>query len=439
MLQKFKNHIENRFPFLVSKKIILAASGGVDSMVLIHLLNQLGYDFAIAHCNFQLRGIESFEDQQFVKLEAENISKTFFTNQFDTEAFASDFGLSIQMAARELRYHWFYELLEVNEYDYIITAHHADDNLETFIINLSRGTGLDGLAGIPEQTEKLIRPLLPFSRLEIHEYALANSIGWREDSSNASTKYLRNKIRHEIVPVLKEINPKFLEAFQKTQSYLQESQAMVEDASIIVYQNVVETIGNELHFDLNQLNQLPNYKSYLFHWLREYGFVAWDDVYNLVDSQSGKQVFSGQYRLIKNRQKLILCPIESNDLAEYLITQEQNVIEQPIKISFCEVTEVKEKGSQNTNTIYVDAEKLVYPLVVRKAINGEVFQPIGMGGKSKKISKFFKDEKLSLTEKENTWLLCSADQIIWVVGKRADERFKITNNTITTLKITFNE
>jgi tRNA(Ile)-lysidine synthase len=228
---------------------------------------------------------------------------------FDTEAFANDYKLSTQVAARDLRYNWFYELLETENYDYVLTAHHADDNLETFLINLSRGTGLEGLVGIPEQNDKIIRPLLPFSREEIANYAKENNIEWREDSSNASDKYLRNKIRHDLVPLLKELNPQFIDSFQKTQSYLQESQAMVEDASIMVYQQVAKQEGEAIYFDLNQLLRLPNYKSYLYQWLHEFGFSAWDDIYNLVESQSGKQVFSTEFRLLKDREFLILIPI----------------------------------------------------------------------------------------------------------------------------------
>ena len=260
MLEKLKNHIVRNFSFLEQKKLFLAVSGGLDSMVLLHLFQQLDYEIAVLHCNFQLRGLESFDDQNFVAEYTNTNQIPFLLTQFDTSAFAKDYKLSTQVAARELRYSWFYEQLEEHKFDYILTAHHANDDLETFLINLSRGTGLDGLTGIPAQNDKIIRPLLPFSRQEIENYAKENTIEWREDSSNASDKYVRNKIRHHLVPILKELNFEFISSFRKTQNYLQEAQAMVEDASIMVYQQVAKQEEEDIYFDLKKLLQLPNYK-----------------------------------------------------------------------------------------------------------------------------------------------------------------------------------
>lgn len=433
MLSKFQNHITSRFPFLESKKLFLAVSGGLDSVVLLHLVQQLPYEIAVLHCNFQLRGLESFGDQNFIQDYCDTNEIPVFITQFDTEAFAKDYKLSTQVAARELRYSWFYELLESENFDYILTAHHADDNLETFVINLTRGTGLEGLTGIPEQNDKIIRPLLPFSREEILQYAQENNIQWREDSSNASNKYLRNKIRHDLVPILKEINPNFLNAFQKTQSFLQESQEMVEDASIMIYQQVAKEVGDDIHFDINQLKKLPNYKSYLYQWLNEFGFVAWNDVYDLVDGQSGKQVFASQFRLLKNRDTLILSPIlEDDENEEYIINESDTDVNFPLKLRLCQVDDIT---IDSNKVIFVAIEKIRFPLILRKWKEGDVFCPFGMQGKSKKVSKLFKDEKLSLLEKEKTWILCSDNQIVWVVGMRQDERFKIENTTNKILKI----
>ena len=433
MLQKFQNHINQKFPFLNGKKLLLATSGGLDSMVMVDLFHKLPFDIAIAHCNFQLRGMESFEDQNFVQNYAEINNIELFITQFDTAAFAEDYKLSIQLAARELRYSWFYELLDTKKYDYILTAHHADDNLETFLINFVRGTGLDGLTGIPEQNDKVIRPILILSRQELEQYARENNIQWREDSSNASDKYLRNKIRHNLVPILKELNPDFLSSFQKTQTYLQESQTMAEDASIMVYQQVAKENGEDIHFDLNQLKKLPNYKSYLYQWLNEYGFSAWDDIYDLVDGQSGKQVFSNKFRLLKNRDFLILSPINLEvDIEEYFIYKNQKEVNIPLNLSFCKVADI---SLVPNTTIFVDEDKLWFPLDLRRWKKGDSFQPLGMEGKSKKVSKFFKDQKLSLIEKEKIWILCSDNQIVWIVGLRQDERFKVKNTTKNILKI----
>ena len=433
MLQKFQNHLLNNFQFLKGKKLLLATRGGIDSMVMLHLFQQLDFEIAIAHCNFQLRGVESFEDQKFIQDYADANAVPVYITQFDTKAFAEDYKLSTQVAARELRYNWFYELLETEKYDYILTAHHADDNLETFLINLSRGTGLDGLTGIPEQNENVVRPLLAFSQQEIEDYAKLNHIKWQEDSSNASDKYVRNKIRHHLVPMLKELNPNFLSSFHKTQNYLQEAQNMVDDAAIMVYQQVAVQEGENISFDLKKLKKLPNYKSYLYQWLNEFGFTAWDDIYDLVVSQSGKFVFSADYRLLKDRESLILSPLDfSTEKQEYFIDANQTVVNVPLNISFSPVADM---AIVSNKTIFVDSDKLQYPLVLRHWEEGDQFQPFGMDGKSKKISKFFKDEKLSLLEKENTWLLCSNDIIVWVVGLRQDERFKIENTTKNILKI----
>ena len=434
MLEKFQNHIIQNFDFLIGKRLLLATSGGLDSMIMVDLFHKLSFDIAIAHCNFQLRGIESFEDQKFVQNYADANDIEIFVTQFDTTTFAKDFKLSVQVAARELRYSWFYELLETQKYDYILTAHHADDNLETFIINLIRGTGLQGLTGIPAQNGKIIRPLLTFSRQEFDQYAEEINMQWREDSSNTSDKYLRNKIRHNLVPVLKELNPDFLSSFLKTQSYLHESKTMAEDASILVYQQVAAEKGEEIHFDLVKLKKLPNYKSYLYQWLNEFKFSAWEDIYDLVDGQSGKQVFSEGFRLLKDRDSLILCPINNDEeeIEEYYIFKDQKEINIPLNITFCKVADI----TLVSNTcIFVDEDKLYFPLVLRRWKHGDKFQPTGMEGKTKKISKFFKDNKLSLIEKENSWILCSENHIVWIVGFRQDERFKIENRTKKILKI----
>ena len=433
MIQQFQNHINQNFPQLANKKIIIATSGGLDSMVLLHLFQNLNQKIAIAHCNFQLRGIESLEDQNFVQNYAVANEIPIFITQFDTENFAIDYKLSTQVAARNLRYDWFYELLESENYDYILTAHHADDNLETFIVNLSRGTGLDGLVGIPSLNDKIIRPLLTFSRQEIEDYAKENKIKWQEDSSNASDKYLRNKIRHHIIPQLKELNANFLNSFLKTQKYLQESQTMVEDATIMIYQQVAKEVGKEIHFDLLKLKTLSNYKSYLYQWLQEFGFSAWNDIYDLVESQSGKIIYSNDYQLLKNRKHLILSPIPEIENEVYSIKKNQIEVKFPIKLSICKVTFLDEVSKLS---IFVDEEKLSFPLQIRNWNEGDIFLPFGMNGNSKKVSKFFKDEKLSVLEKQKIWILTSDKQIVWIIGMRQDERFKIEKSTKNILQIT---
>jgi tRNA(Ile)-lysidine synthase len=432
MLTKFQHHIEQNFLQLKDKKLLLAVSGGVDSMILMHLFQQLNYDISIAHCNFQLRGEESNEDENFVKSEAEKFKIPNYFIRFDTENYSKQNKLSTQLSARKLRYAWFQELLSENQLDYLVTAHHLDDNVETFLINFIRGTGLEGLTGIPTQNGNIIRPLLPFSREEIENYAKENNIQWREDSSNASDKYFRNKLRHDIVPTLKELNTGFLDSFQNTLNHLQQAESLVDDASKLVYEKVVEVKENQLEIHLTQLLKFQNYKAYLYQWLKNYGFSAWNDIYDLVDAQSGKQVFSETHILLKDRDKLILSERKSTDKSEvFIIESLDSKVNIPLKLRFCKVVNIFESDS---NCIFVDENKLKFPLTIRKWQEGDYFYPSGMNGK-KKLSKYFKDEKYSLLDKENQWLLCSEDQIIWVIGKRADNRFISKETTQNSIKI----
>jgi tRNA(Ile)-lysidine synthase len=433
MLLQFQEHLSKNLPFLKDKKLLLAISGGIDSMVLVHLLHQLNCNIAIAHCNFTLRGEESEGDEQFIRIYAEKNNIPFFVTHFDTKLFAADNKLSIQLAARQLRYIWFHQLLEENQMDYILTAHHLDDSLETFLINFTRGTGPEGLTGIPQQNDKVVRPLLPFTRDEIEAYAKENNIHWREDSSNASDKYMRNKLRHDVVPVLKSLNPSFMESFGQTLEHLQQAQSLVQDASVLVYRQVVSEVNNQKHININELMRLPNYKAYLYQWFSPFGFTAWDDVYNLTFAQPGKQVLSGGYRLLKDRNVLILEPQKETDNRIYEVLEGQQETDVPVRLKLAPVDKVlKTSGS---NIIYVDAERLKFPLFVRKWQEGDYFYPLGMKGQKKKVSKYFKDEKMSLSEKEDTWLLCSENQIVWIIGKRADERYRTNQQTTHKLKI----
>lgn len=433
MVSKLQNHLDRNFPFLKEKKLLIAVSGGMDSMVLVHLMKQMGYDLSIAHCNFNLRAGESDGDEKFVIDYAAKSDIEIFVTHFNTELFAAENKLSVQVAARQLRYLWFHELLEKNNLDYVLTAHHLDDSLETFLINFTRGTGLEGLTGIPAQNDRVIRPLLPFTRDEIEAYAKENGIQWREDSSNASDKYLRNKLRHDVVPLLKSLNPAFMNSFGETLEHLQQAQSLAADAGVLVYRQVVSEEESQKHINIPQLMRLPNYKAYLYHWLSPYGFTVWEDIYALVEAQPGKQVYSAGFRLVKDREFLILEPLREQDERVYKIAENQREIDEPVQMRIGYVEKVlKTSGS---NIIYIDTNTLKFPLFVRKWQQGDYFYPLGMNGQKKKVSKYFKDEKMSLPEKENTWLLCSGSQIVWIIGRRADERFKVTDTTTQIFKI----
>ena len=435
MLTKFQHHIEQSFPQLKDKKLLLAVSGGIDSMVLLDLFYKLRFDICVVHCNFQLREIESDGDEMLVKEICQDRYIPYFIEKFDTLEFAKENKLSIQLAARKLRYDWFQEIISLG-FDYVLTAHHLDDNVETFLINFTRGTGLEGLTGIPAQNGNIIRPLLSFSREEIENYALENKIQWREDSSNTSDKYFRNKLRHDIVPVLKELNIGFLDSFQNTLNHLQQAESLVDDASILVYEKVVQEKENRLEISLKTLLQFKNYKAYLFQWLKTYGFSAWNDIYDLVDAQSGKQIFSETYVLLKDREKLILSEIKtSNNLEVFIIESLDDKVNIPLKLRFSKAVNIFETHS---NCIFVDENKLKFPLTIRKWQEGDYFYPSGMNGK-KKLSKYFKDEKYSLLDKKNQWLLCSEEQIVWVIGKRVDNRFTSNETTQNSIKIVLEE
>jgi len=435
MLEKFRSHLQTQLPFLNEKRLLLAVSGGIDSMVLLYLCHQLDLSFAVAHCNFQLRGDESDADEQFVNDICDALHRPIFIEKFVTASFAEEHKLSIQVVARKLRYDWFETLMQNYDYDYLLTAHHLDDSLETFLINITRGTGLDGLMGIPEQNEKVIRPLLVFSRSEIETFAHDHKLIWREDSSNASDAYLRNRVRHHVVPVLKGLNPSLLTSFETTLRHLQQAQSMVVDAAAFVYGQVVEVVEDQIKIDIARLQAYPNYKAYLYYWLHSYGFADWEAVYELMSAQSGKKVLSETHVLLKDREHLLVYSRKRRPNEVYWIQEDERDVKIPLKLSFCLVDDIMDPSS---TTIFVDESLLQYPLQIRKWQKGDVFFPLGMKGK-KKVSKYFKDEKMSLLDKLNTWLLCSDDQIVWVIGKRADDRFKIIKQTTKILQIQLQE
>lgn len=436
MLERLKIHINTNFSYLQKSKCLIACSGGLDSVVLANLCHKLDLDFALAHCNFHLRDDESDADEAFVIDLGDQLNAEVFVEHFDTKTYADNEKQSIQLAARELRYNWFYELAEALQYDFILTAHHADDNLETILLNLSRGTGITGLIGIPEENDKVIRPLLPFSRQELEDYAKANSLHWREDSSNATDKYSRNYLRHNVIPHLKSLNPDILQQINATISNLKDTADIVDESlNAVAKRAIVDIDEHAIHFKISEFKKVNNAKAYLFEMFKAYGFTAWDDIVALLDAQSGKQVLSDTHRLIKDRKHLILTELDNEVDKDYVIHDLNDSIGTPLgTLCFLE-TDDAEKSKPNS--ICIDKDTIQFPLILRKWQKGDVFYPSGMKGK-KKLSKYFKDEKLSLPEKERALLLCSEDKIVWVVGRRADERFKVTKTTKHILKISLN-
>lgn len=435
MVTAFKKHIAAHFPALADQKILVACSGGLDSIVLLHLLQKIGLTLGVAHCNFKLRGAHSDADLSFVETIAANLGVPVFTTVFDTKTYAKTQGVSTQVAARELRYEWFYSTARANGYDRIATGHHADDDLETFFINLSRVTGLRGLTGIASNTEQLIRPLLPFSRAQIMQFAKKEELFWREDSSNSTRDYLRNKLRLDVIPAFKGVNKTVLQNFQQTQQHLKESQALLEDYITLVTKLVVSHTDAGYEIDIKQLQALPNTNTLLFELLYPYGFTDFKAIASILESEVGKKVLSKQYVLHKDRNHLVLTTKEQVvDSRVYCIDAKQQSCTIPIKLNFTKVAQV---GELEPHSLYVDAAKLRYPLKVRAWRLDDVFHPFGMKGK-KKLTKFFKDEKLSLLSKNSVWVLESGDEIVWVIGLRPDDRYKVTSATKEVLKIQWN-
>lgn len=434
---EFQQHIRKNFTELSDHPVLIAVSGGIDSVVLIYLCQAAGVDFAIAHCNFHLRGEDSNLDQQFVEDLALQFDKKCHVVEFDTANYVKEHKVSIQLAARELRYKWFDQLMQQYGYTYLLTAHHLDDSMETFLINFSRGTGLEGLLGIPERTAKIIRPLLPFSREEIQNYAIENDIAWREDITNGQTKYLRNKIRKLVLPIFKEINPHVGNSFTEMISYLKGSFALSQDAAQLQYEKVVTESNGDLYFNIKLIQQLSDPKAYLYQWLGAYGFTAWDDIVDLLDASAGKMVLSETHILLKDRTDLILRQHVNNTKVEqevYYLADGASICS-PLELSMALVDAVEDEASNSC--IYLDKDKLTFPLEIRKSRTGDSFKPLGMTG-TKKISKFFKDEKFSQFKKEDTWLLCSNDKVVWVIGNRMDENFKVCKTTINIIKLQIN-
>ena len=435
MLKAFQYLLNSRFSFLKDSPLLLAVSGGVDSMVLADLCVKSGLNISLAHCNFKLRGDESDADEYFIKDFSKTHNLEVFTTSFETETFAKTSKQSIQMAARQLRYEWFNSLLNQKGFEYILTAHHADDHLETVLINLSRGTGLEGLTGIPEINESVVRPLLEFSRADIHDYAMTQKVLWREDSSNNNTKYVRNNLRHTIIPLLKDLNPSFIQNFQRTLSHLKDTQSILDDCMLEVEDRVIESIDeNQIIYNIDQIQSLNNPKAYLYQLLKTYHFTDWTQITALLDAQSGKQITSSTHRLLKNRSQLILSRLNASTEISISIEASDQIVSIPNQTFNLKLEISTVLGVSSKDHVYLDLDVLEFPLRFDNWSHGDYFYPSGMNGK-KKLSKYFKDEKLSLIDKENTRVIYSGNDVVWVVGKRADQRFLANKTSTQILKL----
>jgi tRNA(Ile)-lysidine synthase len=444
LLLQFQNSIKQKNLFSSKDKLLLAVSGGVDSVVLCELCKQAEYDFIIAHCNFHLRGEESNRDEHFVKQLGKKYSVEVLVRQFDTDKYAAENKLSTQEAARELRYNWFEELVKKDAEEFrihhslcaihLLTAHHADDNNETVLMNFFRGTGLHGLTGIPEMINYIRRPLLNFSKEELVAFAKENKLEFVEDSSNLSSKYTRNFFRNEIIPAISKVYPQVKDNLKDNINRFKEIEKLYQLGVAGLKKILCKPKGKGIHIPVKLLMGYNN-RALIYEIISGYGFneKQVDEVVKLAVSESGKYIQSAEnkFRIIKHRHWFIISPVEAAESENIIIEEGDKVIQFVLGTLGIERT-LSIKPQTSNDKVSLDAKEVQFPLLLRKTKTGDYFYPLGMK-KKKKINRFLIDQKLSKTEKENVWVLESNQRIIWVVGHRIDERFKITENTKTVL------
>lgn len=438
MKEQFLQFVSKKNLFNNNDKIIVAVSGGIDSCVLLYLLHELNYICVVAHCNFSLRDAESDKDEALVKKIANDYNFVFETKKFETLNFAKENGISIQVAARELRYYYFEELRIKHNCKVIATAHHANDNIETFFINLLRGTGLKGLSGIPVKTEKIVRPLLFATRTEINSFAQTNSITWREDASNQSVKYMRNKIRHNLLPIIEEIKPGFSKLIKRNIEHFSETEMLLKELLKEKIEKTVTKKDDKIFIEISELLNSESGKTILYEIIAPYGFnpKQINKIWSTIIGKAGKVFYSKNFCLNKDRDKIIISRIHNdNIIRKYYIDEIQDWISEPVEISINHIEwKSQNKISKEKNIIMLDAAKVEFPLIIRRWNKGDFFKPFGMDG-FKKLSDFFIDNKISKTDKENMWILESANKIVWIIGLRSDDRFKISEETTSVIKL----
>jgi tRNA(Ile)-lysidine synthase len=436
MLEQFLNHIDRHKLCQSTNRVLLAVSGGLDSMVMLHLFKKANYPVAVAHCNFQLRGAEADEDERFVADACESLNVPFYSKKFATKNYASENRVSIQVAARELRYAWFQELIDDHNFDYLATAHHVNDSLETVLLKWIHGSSLESFSGIPVKNKKVIRPMLFATRTQLADFASEKSILWRNDSSNDSDDYQRNFIRHQVIPKLKEINPALESTFQhglkKITGELEFLQTQLEQWK---HDHVHEKSGQVL-IDKAALLNASFSDSLLWRVVREYGFNI-DQCHDMMEalqkSQPGKKFIGTSHLLTLDRNHIIISPYD--DAYEAVSIRENNeaVVRGVWEISL-ERTKSKEISANSTIAL-LDADKIKFPLTWRYWQPGDYFYPLGMENR-KKLSDFLIDKKIPVADKNGISVVESAGEIIWIVGHRIDNRFKITSETKSVLKLT---
>jgi tRNA(Ile)-lysidine synthase len=426
--EQFLNHIE-RFKLCgMADSILVAVSGGVDSMVMLSLFKDAGYTVGVAHCNFQLRGKESDEDEIFVRQVCQDLQVPVHTKRFDTEAYAWESGLSIQMAARKLRYEWFNELLDIHAHTRLATGHHFDDTMETILLNLTKGTPTDGLVGIPVKNGNVIRPILFATRRQVEEYASRHSLVWREDRSNLTDDYQRNFVRHHIVPKLKELNPSLETTWQTSIEKIQGDLELLHHSFNDWKTKFVVERSDRVTILKKGFEAYLAADSVLWRFIKTYSFNFEQarEIIHTLKGQPGKRFLSPTHLLVVDRAHLIITKHQQEWNPVMIEEGQDDAVFGPWRLQFVEVPEIRLNSGRME--AFFDADKVRFPLVWRTWRNGDAFQPLGMPH-TKKISDFLVDNKLSLIDKKNVTVLESASEIVYVVGWRIDDRFKITDQT----------
>ncbi len=459
ILHGFNEFIKKENLFSHNDCLLVAVSGGLDSVVLCELLYRAGFDFVIAHCNFRLRGEESDRDERFVVRVAERYGKKVFVKAFDTSVYAAEQKLSIQVAARQLRYDWFREVLEEWGTGILLTAHHLDDNVETLLMNFFKGTGIAGLRGMLPRQGNVVRPLLFTGRTALQQFALETGLTWVEDSSNESDKYTRNYFRHRIIPGIEEVFPNALQNLGENTSRFREIEMVYRRAMDQQLKKLLEVRVNEVFIPVLKLKLSTPLPTVVYEMITPFGFSAQQTgaVIGLLDSGSGKYVNSATHRILRNRDWLIISPLQTMEAANILIEtgdttvvyeQGQLVLQRLPAAGLPEgiwdsgmpkqVSAAKPKrgssGAASDPVAWLDAAEIQFPLLLRKWQTGDYFYPLGMR-KKKKLARFFIDSKLSMGDKEKVWVLEMNKKIVWVVGLRIDDRFRIGDRTKEVLKI----
>ena len=429
MLPDFLKNIQDNQLFHPTDKILLAISGGMDSVVLADLLHKAKINFGMAHCNFCLRGEESEADEDFVKKLAKKYKVSIHVEKFDTVAFADTEKVSIQMAARMLRYAWFDKIISKENYQYLVTAHHQNDVLETVILNFTRGTGISGFHGIRPKSGHIVRPLLYADREQIRDYVAERQLAWREDSSNESNKYARNLVRNEVIPLLKNINSNLEQTIFQTVEKVDAIEANFYTEVDTLYTQFAKNEKGVIYLDMSKIGKLE--PIYLFEILKNYNFnyLQTKEILEVLHEQAGKQFVSPTHVLVKDRSQLVITPKDISGFTSIEINVEDKEVEIPdLKLMIEKIQNSKLKIQNSKLIAMLDFEKLKFPLKLRKWKEGDWFIPLGMHGK-KKISDLLVDQKVPLNLKSKVYVLTSGDSIVWVVGIRIDDRFKISENT----------